>query len=73
MNPHRNNFNMVVERRLNLASLVCYGSVLRFHGPKDGGTQVLREATEWLGSIPETMGDDRALLVDRLTRAEKVL
>ena len=51
MSPDENYFNMVAERQLNVASLVCYGSVLRFHEPKDGGAQVLREAAEWLASI----------------------
>ena len=50
----------------NVASLVCHGSVLKFHGPKDGGTQVLREAAEWLGSIPETMVEETDVVSDRL-------
>ena len=49
---------MVAEQRLNVASLVYYGSLVRFHGPNNGGTQVLREAAEWLGSIPETMVEE---------------
>ena len=63
MSPHQNYFNMAAERRLNVASLVCFCSVLRFQGSKDGDAQVPREASEWLGSIPETN--------DRLVRAEK--